>query len=160
MTIKPDAALAVAQSIAAQTMTSDGRTPLERVLTRNWPAISSWRNAGWTWRQIAALLTRGGVRLKNGGAVTDRYLAAASSRMNRISRSENESPSHPLIEKGDDANRSLLLKAGPDKRQDVNHLLTSQQPGAIAKSHLKQSDKLRSEIRNRMLAAAQARTDE
>jgi hypothetical protein len=84
MPTKPDAILAAAQSIASQITTTDGRTPLERVLTRNWPMVSSWRNAGWTWRQIAALLTRGGVQLKGGGPVTERYLAAVASRIQRV----------------------------------------------------------------------------
>lgn len=85
MTIKPDAALAAAKSIAAQVSTEDGRTPLERVLARHWSTVSSWREAGWTWRQIASLLTRAGVRLRNGDPLTDKYLAAVASRLNRSS---------------------------------------------------------------------------
>ena len=83
MTTKPDTALAAAKSIAAQVITEDGRTPLERVLARHWPTVSAWREAGWTWRQIASVLTRGGIRLKNGDPLTDRYLAAVASRVNR-----------------------------------------------------------------------------
>lgn len=81
MTTKPDSALVEARLIATQIATTDGRTPLERVLARHWPTVTAWRSAGWTWRQIAALLTRGGVRLKAGTPVTDKYLAAVASRI-------------------------------------------------------------------------------
>ena len=84
MAREPDTALAAAKLIASQVVTKDGRTPLERVLARHWPMISAWREAGWTWRQIASLLTRGGVRLRNGDPLTERYLAAVASRVNRL----------------------------------------------------------------------------
>ena len=76
-----DAPRKIAALIAQEIMTDHGRTPAERVLRRHGPSISAWREQGWTWGQIAALLSKGGVQLKDGSPVTERYLAAVFSRI-------------------------------------------------------------------------------
>ncbi|MDR3428087.1 hypothetical protein [Silvimonas sp.] len=81
-----DQPLKLARLIVQEIMTGHGRTPVERVLRRHAPAIAEWRELGWTWGQIAALLTKGGLRLKDGSAVTERYLAAVFSRIKAKSK--------------------------------------------------------------------------
>lgn len=76
-----DEPLKIALLIAQEVMTDHGRTPTERVLSRHAQSINAWREQGWTWGQIAALLTKGGLRLRGGTAVTERYLAAVFSRI-------------------------------------------------------------------------------
>jgi hypothetical protein len=76
-----DHPLKIARLIAQEVMTDHGRTPVERVLRRHSQSIGAWREQGWTWGQIAALLAKGGLRLKDGTAVTERYLAAVFSRI-------------------------------------------------------------------------------
>lgn len=156
MTTKPDPALAVAESIAAQASTEDGRTPLERVLVHRWPTITAWRAAGWTWRQIAALLTRGGVRLKNGAPLTDKYLAAVASRANRA-HPETAPQGGSVLTIPATGHGPLKARDSPSANISVNKSLKIDQAKPMESASSSPGQDRRDEIRERMRRASQSR---
>ncbi len=157
MTTKPDAALATAKSIAAQVATEDGRIPLERVLARHWPIVSAWREAGWTWRQIASLLTRGGVRLKNGNPLTERYLAAVASRINRLLAETVAQRSAILTGQTAKVDGSRVVNS-PSRGASVQKTLASEPEKPPDGPRLSGGRNRREEIRERMRRASKSRS--
>jgi hypothetical protein len=157
MTTKPDAALAAAKSIAVQVATEDGRTPLERVLARHWPMVSTWREAGWTWRQIASLLTRGGVRLRNGDPLTERYLAAVASRVNRLLADTVVQRSTVLADQAAKVDGARAVNR-PPRGTSVQKTLVFEPPKPPDGPHLSVGGERREEIRERMRRASKSRS--
>lgn len=157
MTIKPNAALAAAKSIAAQVATEDGHTPLERVLTHHWPVVSAWREAGWTWRQIASLLTRGGVRLKNGNPLTDRYLAAVASRVNRLLAGTMVQRSAVLAGQAAKVD-GFRVGNSPPRGASAQNTLPCEPAKPPDKPRLSVGEDRREEIRERMRRASKSRS--
>lgn len=148
-----DHPLKIAQVIAQEVMTGLGRTPAERVLQRHSQSINAWRELGWTWGQIAALLTKGGLRLKDGTAITERYLAAVFSRIKAKAKPPPQAGASP----GNAAHRPATPSGA------VKHLLdTSISPTGNLKQPLPTEGKAsgKERLRARMAAAANARTDE
>lgn len=157
MVTKSDPALAAAKSIAAQVITEDGRTPLERVLARHWSMVSAWREAGWTWRQIASLLTRGGVRLKNGDPLTDRYLAAVASRVNRLLACTVVQRSVVLAGQAAKVD-GFRVGNSPPRRASAQNTLPSEPAKPPDRPRLSVGGDRREEIRERMRRASKSRS--
>lgn len=145
--------LKIAQVIAQEVITSHGRTPAERVLRQHSQSINAWRELGWTWGQIAALLTKGGLRLKDGTAVTERYLAAAFSRI----KTKAKSPPHAGASPGSATHRPATPSRAA-KHLPVSAFSPAGNPRQPSPAEGKASGKER--LRARMTAATNARTDE
>jgi hypothetical protein len=148
-----DDPLQIARLIAQEIMTDHGRTPVERVLRRHSQSVRAWREQGWTWGQIAALLTKGSLRLKDDTAITERYLAAVFSRIRAKAKppphagaSPGSATDHPAAPSGVTKNRPVAAVSPAGKPRQPSPA----QGQAIGKEQL----------RARMAAAAKARSDE
>ena len=139
----------IARLIAQEVMTGHGRTPAERVLRQHSQSISEWRELGWTWGQIAALLTKGGLRLKDGTAVTERYLAAVFSRIRTKTKSspQGKTPAQNTLP------HSSIHPVTRTQTPVTTHLASLPNPPALDKS----IGRDRGAIRSRMRASRMAR---
>jgi hypothetical protein len=113
-----------------------GPMPLERVVRQHVELFNDLRQAGASWRQIAALMVRHGVRRKDGESVDSTQWASMVSRAGRLL--------YPL-----EANVSTPSPINP-----VQAL-----PTAAPSAPISDSGRNRAEIRKRMQSSRATRTD-
>lgn len=156
--MKTDLSILVAEFSRVESRSEFGSIPLERVLAQHWPRIAGCRDSGWTWKQIAAALTRAGLRLKGNKPISEKYLSAVAARI------AGKSAKQPLPNRPEPqsipptATGRMAQNASPHARA-ANSTKNNGSPPPVSAASAAEKRKVLQDIRTRMTRARAIRDE-